>query len=241
MERFAGKVAIVTGGASGIGAATVARLASEGARVMVADMQEPAAGSSDAVRFQRTDVTSPAAVKALVDATIAAFGQLDILVNNAGTGAMATTPDMELGEWERVFAVNSTAVFLGCHEAIPHMRTRGGAIVNTASINGLVGNPAQPAYTAAKHGVVGLTRHAALRWATQGIRVNAVCPGVIATAMTAPLVENPDMRKVVEAMTPMGRFGTPEDIAEAVVWLCCDAAGFVTGHPMVIDGGATAV
>jgi len=117
----------------------------------------------------------------------------------------------------------------------------GGAIVNTASINGLIGNPAQPAYTATKHGVVGLTRHGALRWAKANIRVNAVCPGVIETAMTAPLVADPQIKQVIESMTPMGRMGRAEEIAEAVVWLCSDAASFVTGHPLVIDGGATAV
>jgi len=115
-----------------------------------------------------------------------------------------------------------------------------GAIVNTASINGLVGNPSQPAYVAAKHGVVGLTRHGALRWAKKGIRVNAVCPGVIETPMTAPLFGNPEMRKVIDGMTPMGRIGRADEIAAAVLWLCSDQASFVTGHPLVIDGGATA-
>ena len=117
----------------------------------------------------------------------------------------------------------------------------GGAIVNTASINGLIGNPQQPGYTATKHGVVGLTRHGALRWARDGIRVNAVCPGVIETGMTAPLVADPERRKLLDSMTPVGRMGKPEEIAGAVVWLCSDAASFVTGHPMVIDGGATAI
>ena len=121
------------------------------------------------------------------------------------------------------------------------LRTGGGAIVNTSSINGLVGNPGQPAYTASKHGVIGLTRHAALRWAQAGIRVNAVCPGVIETAMTAPLVADPEMRKLIDSMTPMGRMGHAEEVAEAVLWLCSDAASFVTGHPLVIDGGATAI
>lgn len=116
----------------------------------------------------------------------------------------------------------------------------GGAIVNTASINGLVGNGSQPAYTAAKHGVVGLARHGALRWAKNGIRVNAVCPGVIETPMTAPLVQNPEIKALMDSMTPMGRMGSAMEIAEAVVWLCSPAASFVTGHAMVVDGGATA-
>jgi NAD(P)-dependent dehydrogenase (short-subunit alcohol dehydrogenase family) len=125
-------------------------------------------------------------------------------------------------------------------EAEVMLKQGSGAIVNTASINGLVGNPSQPGYTASKHGVVGLTRHGALRWAKAGIRVNAVCPGVIETPMTAPLVANVQMKQVIDSMTPMGRMGTADEIAEAVVWLCSDAASFVTGHPLVIDGGAVA-
>ena len=120
------------------------------------------------------------------------------------------------------------------------LKLGGGAIVNTASINGLVGNPTQPAYVAGKHGVVGLTRHAALKHARAGIRVNAVCPGVIETPMTDSVAANPEIRKIMESMTPMGRMGQPEEIASAVLWLCSDQASFVTGHAMVIDGGATA-
>ncbi len=244
-----GRGALVTGAGSGIGRASAIAFARSGASVMVSDVNE--AGGAETVAmieaaggkalFQRCDVGNGDDIAALVDATVAAFGRLDCAFNNAGINSLAAD-EYEDAVWERAIAVNLSGV-MRCmrEEARVMLPAGGGAIVNTASINGLVGNPAQPAYTAAKHGVVGLTRHAALRWATQGIRVNAVCPGVIATAMTAPLVENPDMRKVVESMTPMGRFGTPEDIAEAVVWLCSDAAGFVTGHPMVIDGGATAV
>ena len=244
-----GRAALVTGAGSGIGRASAIAFARSGASVMVSDVNEVGGAETVAMieaaggkaQFCRCDVGNGDDIAALVDATVAAFGRLDCAFNNAGINNLAAD-EYEDAVWERAIAVNLSGV-MRCmrEEARVMLPAGGGAIVNTASINGLVGNPAQPAYTAAKHGVVGLTRHAALRWATQGIRVNAVCPGVIATAMTAPLVENPDMRKVVEAMTPMGRFGTPEDIAEAVVWLCCDAAGFVTGHPMVIDGGATAV
>lgn len=244
-----GRAALVTGAGSGIGRASAIAFARSGASVMVSDVNE--AGGAETValieaaggkaQFRRCDVGNGDDIAALVDATVAAFGRLDCAFNNAGINSLAAD-EYEDAVWERAIAVNLSGVMRCMREEARVMLPAGrGAIVNTASINGLVGNPAQPAYTAAKHGVVGLTRHAALRWATRGIRVNAVCPGVIATAMTAPLVENPDMRKVVESMTPMGRFGTPEDIAEAVVWLCSDAAGFVTGHPMVIDGGATAV
>ena len=126
-------------------------------------------------------------------------------------------------------------------EAEVMLKQGGGAIVNTSSINGLVGNPLQPGYTATKHGVVGLTRHGALRWAQAGIRVNAVCPGVIETGMTAPHIAIPEIKQRLDSMTPMGRMGHANEIAEAVAWLCSDAASFVTGHPMVIDGGATAI
>jgi NAD(P)-dependent dehydrogenase (short-subunit alcohol dehydrogenase family) len=244
-----GKAALVTGAGSGIGRASAVAFARSGASVMVSDVNEASGAETVGMieaaggkaQFRRCDVGNGADIAALVDATVAAFGRLDYGFNNAGINSLAAD-EYEDEVWERAISVNLSGV-MRCmrEEARVMLANGGGAIVNTASINGLVGNPAQPAYTAAKHGVIGLTRHAALRWATQGIRVNAVCPGVIATAMTAPLVENPDMRKVVESMTPMGRFGTPEDIAEAVVWLCSDAAGFVTGHPMVIDGGATAI
>jgi NAD(P)-dependent dehydrogenase (short-subunit alcohol dehydrogenase family) len=144
--------------------------------------------------------------------------------------------------FERSLAVNLTSVMLCMKaEAQIMLAAGGGAIVNTASINGLVGNPAQPGYVSSKHGVVGLTRSAALKWARQSIRVNCVCPGVIDTAMVASVVANPQYRAAIEQMTPMGRMGTAEEVAHAVVWLCSPRASFVTGHAMVIDGGATAI
>jgi NAD(P)-dependent dehydrogenase (short-subunit alcohol dehydrogenase family) len=255
-EKFAmihygldGKAALVTGAGSGIGRASALAFARSGASVMVSDVNE--AGGAETVdlieaaggkaQFKRCDVGNGEDIAALVDATVAAFGRLDCAFNNAGINRL-DQDEYEDAVWERAIGVNLTGV-MRCmrEEARVMLPAGGGAIVNTASINGLVGNPAQPAYTAAKHGVVGLTRHAALRWAGQGIRVNAVCPGVIETGMTAPLFADENMRKVVESMTPMGRSGKPEEIAEAVVWLCSDAASFVTGHPMVIDGGSTAV
>ena len=244
-----GRAALVTGAGSGIGRASAIAFARSGASVMVSDVNE--AGGAETVamieaaggtaRFMRCDVGNGDDIAALVDGTVAAFGRLDCALNNAGVNRLEDD-EYEDAVWERAISINLSGV-MRCmrEEARVMLPAGGGAIVNTASINGLIGNPAQPAYSAAKHGVVGLTRHAALRWATQGIRVNAVCPGVIETNMTTPLFENADMRKIVETMTPMGRFGKPEEIAEAVVWLCSDAASFVTGHPMVIDGGSVAI
>jgi meso-butanediol dehydrogenase / (S,S)-butanediol dehydrogenase / diacetyl reductase len=238
MERFAGKVAIVTGGASGIGAATAARLADEGAKVMVADMQEPAE-TGETLRYIRTDVTSQAEFEALVEATLGAWGRLDILVNNAGTGALGYTPDTDLAEWERVFAVNSTAVFLGCRAAIPHMRERGGAIVNTASISGLFGDYAMAAYNASKGAVVNYTRALALECAPHGIRVNAVCPGLVDTPMASAAIADRLDREFWFGSIPLGRAAQPQDIAAAIAFLASDDAAYITGVNLPVDGGIT--
>lgn len=243
-----GKVALVTGAGGGIGRAAAEVFARSGASVMVSDVNE--AGGAETVAlieaaggkaaFVRCDVSKADEVKAMVAATVEKFGGLDCAFNNAGINRV-TDDQYDDAIWERDIAINLSGV-MRCmrEEAAVMLQNGGGAIVNTASINGLVGNGAQPAYTAAKHGVVGLARHGALRWAQAGIRVNAVCPGVIETPMTAPLVQNPDIKKLMDSMTPMGRMGQASEIAEAVVWLCSPAASFVTGHAMVVDGGATA-
>lgn len=246
---FTGKVALVTGAGGGIGRASAMAFAASGAAVLVSDVND--AGGTDTVaqitaaggraRFQHCDVSRSDDVKAMVASAVDAFGGLDFAFNNAGVNSLAAN-EYEDEVWERSIGINLSGVMRCMREEAEVMLPRGGgAIVNTASINGLVGNPGQPAYTAAKHGVVGLTRHGALRWAQAGIRVNAVCPGVIDTPMTAPIVADPAMRKLIDGMTPMGRMGQADEIAAAVLWLCSDAASFVTGHPLVIDGGATAV
>lgn len=245
---FEGKVALVTGASGGIGRATALAFASSMASVVVSDVNETGGNETVAAIiaaggtaiFHKCDVSDARAVKALVARAVAEYGRLDFAHNNAGINSvMANEYDDEI--WVKSIAINLTGVMLCIREQVEVMLKQGrGAIVNTASINGLVGNPSQPAYVAGKHGVVGLTRHAALRHARAGIRVNAVCPGVIETPMTDSVAANPEIRKIMENMTPMGRMGQPEEIASAVLWLCSDQASFVTGHAMVIDGGATA-
>ncbi|CCA90302.1 SDR family NAD(P)-dependent oxidoreductase [Novosphingobium sp. PP1Y] len=243
-----GKVALVTGASGGIGRAAAQAFARSGARVLVCDVKDvegretvsmiEAAGGRAA--YQRCDVSNPDDIKAMVARAVDTWGRLDCAFNNAGVNLLGRD-EFEDENWDVAISINLTGV-MRCirEEAAAMLETGGGAIVNTSSINGLVGNPNQPGYVASKHGVVGLTRQAALKWAQQGIRVNAVCPGVIETPMTAPIAADPKLKAVIDSMTPMGRFGKPEEIAEAVVWLCSEAASFVTGHPMVIDGGAIA-
>lgn len=243
-----GKVALVTGGSGGIGRAAALAFARSGAAVMVADVKDDDGAETVAmiaalggkVAYVRCDVSDGDQIKAMVAATVKEFGRLDAAFNNAGINVLGAD-EYQDEVWDRAIGINLTGVMRCMREEAEVMLAQGGgAIVNTSSINGIVGNPGQPAYTASKHGVVGLTRHGALRWAKAGIRVNAVCPGVIRTPMTDPLVANPEMKQLIDSMTPMGRMGEADEIAEAVVWLCSDASSFVTGHPLVIDGGATA-
>lgn len=245
---FREKVALVTGASGGIGRASALAFAAAGARVLVSDLQDEkgvetvalirAAGGEAA--YQRCNVADAEDVQRMVAAALDHFGRLDFAHNNAGINN-PTSNQWDDDIWARDLAVNLTGVMMCMREEIPAMlRGGGGAIVNTASISGLVGNPSQPAYVASKHGVVGLTRTAALRYAREGVRVNAVCPGVVETPMVEAVAKVPQYREAMENMTPMGRMAQPEEIASAVLWLCSDGASFVTGHPLVVDGGATA-
>ena len=246
--RLAGKVALITGGSSGIGRATAQIFAREGAKVVVADVGVE--GGEETVRliqaaggeavFIKTDVAQAADVEAMVKKAVDTYGRLDCAFNNAGIEGVVK-PTVEYGEadWDRVLAINLKGVWLCMKAELQHMLKQGsGAIVNTASVAGLVGLSGFSAYVAAKHGVNGLTKTAALEYAKAGIRVNAVCPGAIRTPMFERGVrDNPGIEEQVVAMEPIGRMAAPAEVGEAVVWLCSDAASFVTGLPMAVDGG----
>ncbi len=248
-----GKIALVTGGGNGIGRETSLAFAREGARVAVADYEAAAAretvGLINAAGGQAIslsgDVTVPAQVEAMIAATIAAYGRLDCAFNNAGIAGHqvdavgALTHEWTESSFDRMIEVNLKGVWLCMKHELPLMRSGGGgAIVNTASIAGLIGLRTSSAYVAAKHAVIGLTKTAAIEYAPDGIRVNAVCPGFIATRMTAPTREQ--RAEAITQRTPLGRYGEPREIAEMVVWLCSDRASYVTGAAYEVDGGWTA-
>ena len=247
MASLDGKIALVTGGSSGIGRATALCFAREGARVVVADVDVK--GGEETVKMisdtggqamlVKTDVTKAAEVEAMVNKTIESYGRLDCAYNNAGIVVVASTVDHSEADWDRVIDINLKGVWLCMKYEIPQMLKQGGGnIVNTASINATVAAGNDCAYVASKHGVAGLTKTAAIEYARSGIRVNAVCPGKINTPMTDYLISiGAESESGNEDGSPVGRGGEPEEIAEAVVWLCSDAASFVTGHTMAVDGG----
>jgi NAD(P)-dependent dehydrogenase (short-subunit alcohol dehydrogenase family) len=249
---LAGRVALVTGGASGIGRASAELFAARGASVMIADLHGVAASGSAAaisgetssrVEAIEVDVSDPEQVVAMVAATVDVLGGLDIAVNNAGTpGTYNPIADQQLDDWQRTIGVNLTGTFLCLQAELGVMAEAGsGAIVNVASAAGLMGFANLPAYVASKHGVVGLTKSVALEVARSGIRVNAVCPGNVHTPMLEGFAGGDE--KVLQGMgrvTPIGRLAEPGEIAQAIVWLCSDAASFVTGHAMAVDGGVLA-
>lgn len=243
-----GKVILVTGGGSGIGRATSLLIAKQGAKVMIADyvpegaqrtvaMIKESGGTADCLA---ADVSVTKQVEMMVAKTVETYGRIDGAFNNAGIeGKMAGTIETSEDNFDRTIAINLKGVWLCMKYEIPQMlKQGGGVIVNTASIAGLVGFEGLPAYNASKHGVIGLTKTAALEFAQKNIRVNCVCPGVIQTPMVARLMDGGGMNENdMRAGEPVGRFGQPQEIGEGVVWLLSDASSFVTGHSMVIDGG----
>ncbi|WP_409239786.1 glucose 1-dehydrogenase [Streptomyces sp. PA5.6] len=252
MPLLTGKVALITGAASGIGAATAAVFAAHGAAVSLADINTEEGNRVAAAvtakgghaLFTRADVRSAEDVAALLQATVERFSRLDCAVNNAGIdGQPAPVHQSTQENWHEVVDTNLTGVWLCMRSEIAQMLVQGaGSIVNTASVGGLVGTPAgMSAYTAAKHGVIGLTRSAGLEYARQSIRVNALCPGVVRTPMVEAAVRQGLLsEEQLLAHQPIGRFAEPEEIAEAAAWLCSDSSSVVTGHALAVDGGWTA-
>ena len=243
-----GKVGLVTGGTSGIGRDAAVLFAKAGAKVVVAGRREVEGKETiDLIRavgdeglFVKTDVSQAAEVQALVQKTVEKFGRLDVAFNNAGIeGSWISIAEQSEEDWDRTININLKGVWLCLKHEIQQMLKQGsgGAIVNMASIAGLIGSAGAATYCASKHGVMALTKSAALETARSGIRINVVCPAVIETPMGERIWGAPEMKKFALGLHPIGRFGTPMEIAEAVVWMCSDRASFMTGQSLVLDGG----
>jgi meso-butanediol dehydrogenase/(S,S)-butanediol dehydrogenase/diacetyl reductase len=248
MARFADKVVIITGAASGIGAGCARRFAAEGATLSLADLDAAALDASavtlglapDRLLHREVDVADGSAVAALVAATVERFQRLDVLVNNAGIGGFGHVTEIEIERWHRVMAVDLDAVFYASRAAIPHLKATRGAIVNTASISGLFGDSGFAAYNTAKGAVVNLTRAMAIDHAKDGVRVNAVCPGLVVTPLARHIHGQAEVLAEYEKRVPMGRPAQPDEIAAAIAFLASADASYITGAMLVVDGGLTA-
>ncbi|MBN9017381.1 MAG: SDR family oxidoreductase [Rhizobiales bacterium] len=246
---YSGKTVLITGAASGIGRATALAFAEQGARIVIGDVGEGARDTVEQIRakggeaiFQHADVADSASVQSLVNAAVATYGRIDAAFNNAGIlPPTADFADMKEEDFDRIISVDLKGVFLCVKYEIQAMlKTGGGAIVNTASVAGVIADPGMAPYAAAKHGVVGLTKAAALDYAKRGIRVNAIAPGLIRTPMTERWLADPQITQALMANSPMGRAAEPEEMAGVVLFLCSPAASFVNGAVWLADGGMTA-
>jgi len=248
-KKFDNKAALVTGAGSGIGRYSALAFANEGASVMVSDINTEGGEetvqmiqeSKGAAHFFQCDVSQTDQVKNLIQATTDKYGRLDYAINNAGISMRpSSTVELDEAEWDRVININLKSVYLCMKYEIPHMqKIGGGVIINMSSLAGFRGKAGTLAYSASKHGVIGMTKTAALEYAKEGIRINAICPGLTKSGMTAGLDQRPELAESLLALIPMGRIGLSQNIADAAVWLCDDTASFITGHVLVIDGGQT--